>query len=195
MAGVDNILLYGGCPVIADLDVISPTGSTTMEMSYDGSPDAAIVGQKTLNLAGFQMGVMISGFSFDRIRDVTPTGLPARTHHLHDILSWLGNVTASPTGGETLALTTALEQNYPNPFNPSTTISYSLKTSGHVTLHVYNVSGQLVRTLNNGVQQAGEFSAEWNGRDNADQRVSSGVYFYKLDTEGFTKTRKMVLLK
>ena len=78
-----------------------------------------------------------------------------------------------------------------------TTIEYSIRESGRVSLKVYNVAGQLVRTLVDAEQErrVEGFTARWDGRDNAGQSVSSGVYFYKLVTPAFTDTRKMVLLK
>jgi flagellar hook assembly protein FlgD len=90
----------------------------------------------------------------------------------------------------------ALAQNYPNPFNPVTTIKYTIKEQTHVSLMVYNVAGQLVRTLVNEVQSPdGVKPVEWRGLNNNGQAVASGVYFYKFMTKDFTKTKKMVLLK
>jgi flagellar hook assembly protein FlgD len=89
-----------------------------------------------------------------------------------------------------------LGPNVPNPFNPSTSIEYEVSESGFVSLKIYNVAGQLVKTLMDGQQAAGQVhEATWNGLDDAGQPVSSGVYFYKLTSKGFVKTRKMVLLK
>ncbi|MCK4372045.1 MAG: T9SS type A sorting domain-containing protein [candidate division Zixibacteria bacterium] len=84
----------------------------------------------------------------------------------------------------------SLSQNYPNPFNPTTVIAYGLPVAQRVNLTIYNVLGQTVATLVDGVQQAGPKQAEWNASDN-----SSGVYFYRLTTEQNTETRKMLLLK
>ena len=92
-------------------------------------------------------------------------------------------------------LTTALHPNYPNPFNPETTISYSLERSGNVKIEVYNVKGQLVRTLINEAQNAGKHSAVWNGKDDHNRSVASGIYYYKLTAGSFTSTKKMVLMK
>ena len=89
----------------------------------------------------------------------------------------------------------SLAQNYPNPFNPSTTIKYSVKNNAHVSLKIYNVAGQLVRTLVDSDMNAGAYTETWNGRSNTGNSVSSGVYFYKLVTKDFSMTKKMVLLK
>ncbi len=90
-----------------------------------------------------------------------------------------------------------LDQNYPNPFNPTTTIGYSIEEAGHVRLSVYNVAGQLVRTLVDEIAspRSGGFTAQWDGVDGHGTAVSTGIYFYRLETAGYVETRKMVLLK
>ena len=88
-----------------------------------------------------------------------------------------------------------LFQNYPNPFNPETQIKYDLPVSGNVKLSVYNVLGQRVRVLVDGIQDAGHRSVAWDGRDNDGREVASGIYFYKIKAENYQKTKKMVLLK
>jgi hypothetical protein len=90
---------------------------------------------------------------------------------------------------------TALHQNHPNPFNPTTVISYDLVSNSRVSLKVYDVSGRLVKTLVDDNRPAGRQSATWDGTDNAGNHVSSGVYFYRLNTAGNVFTKKMVLLK
>ncbi len=89
----------------------------------------------------------------------------------------------------------ALGQNYPNPFNPSTTISYSLPTSGLVRLDIYNVRGQLVRTLIDAEQDSGYHSVVWNGTDKSGQNVASGIYFYRLSSPGEALGKRMLLMK
>lgn len=89
-----------------------------------------------------------------------------------------------------------MKQNYPNPFNPATTIKYILPAAQMVHLNVYNVAGQKVRTLFDGLARAGENSIIWDGRDDSNRSVASGVYFYRLQTaHGEVLTRKMALLK
>ncbi|MGA3287985.1 MAG: carboxypeptidase regulatory-like domain-containing protein [Bacteroidota bacterium] len=83
-----------------------------------------------------------------------------------------------------------LKQNFPNPFNPSTTINYALNQSGIVTLKVYNLLGQEVRTLVNGFQNAGSYHTTFNA-----QGLSSGIYFYRLKNQNSIQTRKMILLQ
>jgi flagellar hook assembly protein FlgD len=86
--------------------------------------------------------------------------------------------------------------NYPNPFNPSTTIKYSLPQAGHLKLCIYNVRGQLVKTLIDGVRPAGaDQTVIWDGGDNQGTSVSSGVYFYEARVNSEVKIGKMTLLK
>lgn len=90
---------------------------------------------------------------------------------------------------------TRLQGNYPNPFNPETTISYSLKSTEPVALGIYNIKGELVKTLVNDVKPAGNHSLIWNGKDNTGRAVSSGIYFCKLQAGKVSDTAKMILLK
>ena len=96
---------------------------------------------------------------------------------------------------EIITVSTTLSNNYPNPFNPTTNIAYSIKDADIVTLEVYNIKGQLVKTLVNETKETGEYTATWNGTDNANKSVSSGVYFYKMKSGNYTSTKKMILMK
>ena len=89
----------------------------------------------------------------------------------------------------------SLEQNYPNPFNPTTTLKYALKENVDVSLKVYNVLGQLVKTLVNGQQAAGWKEANWDGTNDLGAKVSSGIYIYRLEAGDFVQSRKMILMK
>jgi hypothetical protein len=199
--GVDTIVVYGGCPIINDFDVIAPFGTSTLEMCYDPVNEAddtnpAVVAHATTNSLGIPVRVVLSGFSFHYIRDDRSQGIPDRADHMRDILLYLLNiydepVTVKPGAG----YTNSLAQNYPNPFNPSTTIKYSVKDNAHVSLKIYNVAGQLVRTLVDSDMKAGAYQETWKGLSNSGTPVSSGVYFYKMVTKDFSMTKKMVLLK
>lgn len=98
-------------------------------------------------------------------------------------------------GQPTLPKAFALSQNYPNPFNPSTTIQYDLPEAGHVQIRVFNIRGNVVATLVNGEEEAGVHVVQWDGREESGRTVSSGVYFYRMETASFSRIRKMVLLK
>ncbi|KAA3598430.1 MAG: T9SS C-terminal target domain-containing protein [Calditrichaeota bacterium] len=89
----------------------------------------------------------------------------------------------------------SLSQNYPNPFNPSTKIEFAIPQASNVQLQIFNVKGRLVKELANSKMNAGFYNFDWNGTDSNGAKVSSGIYFYKLETEGFIQTKKMILLK
>ncbi len=89
----------------------------------------------------------------------------------------------------------SLQQNYPNPFNPSTIIEFTVPELANVRLTVYNLLGQEVMTLVDQEMSAGVYRAAWDGQDRSGTPVAGGVYFYRLETDEFAETRKMVLLK
>jgi len=88
-----------------------------------------------------------------------------------------------------------LYQNYPNPFNPTTTINYNLPGNSDVELTVFNLKGQLVKTLIHQNQEQGYYHVQWNGTNSANILVASGVYFYRLQTTFGVKLNKMILLR
>ena len=83
-----------------------------------------------------------------------------------------------------------LNQNYPNPFNPNTKIVFDIMKNGLVKLKVFDITGKEIATLLNGIKQAGRYEAEFDGT-----ALASGVYFYRLEAEGFTDMKKMLLVK
>lgn len=98
-------------------------------------------------------------------------------------------------GEDLVALNNFLGQNYPNPFNPVTQITFALMRPQHVRLTVYSVTGSRVITLVDNVMPAGRHTAIWNGQDDQNRAVPSGIYFYRLAAGDFVQTKKMVLLR
>jgi len=97
---------------------------------------------------------------------------------------------------ETLAeISYDLFQNYPNPFNPETRISFSLGSSGFVSVKVFNILGQEIRTLLSAEKNTGVHSLLWDGKDNSGNPVASGAYIYRIESEGFISAKKMMLLR
>jgi len=193
----DKWVIFGGCPLINDFDVVVPTGSSVSQSQYDNALTPAVEtgGSAEISKVTGNARVMIAGYSFIYIRDDVANGGLDRAEHLQDILEFLNNTPPQPTPVGPTAKT-SLEQNYPNPFNPQTTIAFSLKDRARVQIDVFNVNGELVKTLLDETRAAGAYSdVRWDGRNNANQAVSSGVYFYKLVTNNFSQTKKMVLLK
>jgi hypothetical protein len=119
--------------------------------------------------------------------DVTELG----TYLLGRLDGYNTDITEDPQ----LPSTYLLHQNSPNPFNPSTSIAFKLPDAVHVKLAVYNILGQKVITLVDEYLGHGSHSVSWDGRDSRGNSVGSGIYFYRLQTDEFIDTKRMVLLK
>ncbi len=122
------------------------------------------------------------------------------TFDAQDNMSTMSNiaslVSTSVTGQEEQApLRPALLQNYPNPMNPATIIRYSLSQAAWVRITIFNASGAMVRTLVDADQPAGEYETSWNGKDDRDVAVAAGLYLYRMQTDSFEKTGKMLLVR
>jgi hypothetical protein len=94
-----------------------------------------------------------------------------------------------------LPISFSLNQNYPNPFNPTTNISYSIASDNFVTVTIYNVMGEKIKTLSNGFSTSGHKSVKWNAQNERGQEVSAGLYVYTIEAGDFRDTKKMLLLK
>ena len=125
---------------------------------------------------------------------------------------WLTSVGVGEPPRSSLPDHFSLSQNYPNPFNPTTVIRYSLPvdrqgqsgnggararttSTSYVSLKVYNILGQVVRTLVDEPQAPGYYSVRWDGRDNAGGELASGIYIYRIQAGDFAQSRRMILLK
>ncbi|MBN2071465.1 MAG: T9SS type A sorting domain-containing protein [Candidatus Krumholzibacteriota bacterium] len=198
-----SFYINGGCPEIKSFDVVESSGweTSTNVMQYpdyNGESGFAGVAQETAeNGAGYTARVVLDGFSFHSIRDDNLQEPPARVKHLQKILDWFNGSISEPTGDEEMiSVGTHLFQNYPNPFNPVTAIEFSISKKMHVKLKIYNIAGQLIKTLVDEVLPEGYYrNIRWDGTNDRDREVSSGVYLYKLETKEYSRTRKMVLLK
>jgi hypothetical protein len=157
----------------------------------------------------------VSDRDYLRIVDVTDPSDPVEVGNIATPLLWSRVVAAPPYVyavtyyGPMLVLETPmmtavsreqrpeflLEQNYPNPFNPSTTIPFDTPSSGRVRVEIFDVHGRLVRALIDQSMPAGAHAITWDGRDDAGNTARSGVYFYRLEANGTTEARKMVILK
>jgi hypothetical protein len=136
----------------------------------------------------------------------TATG---RSYSLDDVFGWyqftqfdwmIRAAVSTPTGivdlgGAELPEAYSLGQNIPNPFNPSTRIDFTLNAATHANLTVYNLLGQQVRTLVDEFLPAGQYRADFDARSNQGTSLPSGLYFYRLQGDGFSQTRKMVLMR
>ena len=109
--------------------------------------------------------------------------------------TWSLPGTVTGEDGPAVPTAFALAQNYPNPFNPITSIRYDIASSTNVRIDIYNVNGQLVRTLVDRAMAPGSYETAWDGKDTTGNGVASGVYFYRLLTEEYKATKKMLLLR
>jgi hypothetical protein len=99
-----------------------------------------------------------------------------------------------PRGTAALLKAVHLFQNQPNPFSPETRIAFDLPQTGPLELMIYGVNGRLIRRLVKDTRQAGRYTANWDGRDDAGKKAGSGIYFYQLTAPGVEESRQMILL-
>jgi hypothetical protein len=189
--------VFGGCPTINDFDALEPVNGGVAALAYPdygGSPYYAAIQSDTTNSTGHTAKVMSFGFSFMYIRDTDVHSPIVRNEILHDFWLWSG-IAGSDITEDDIPKAYELAQNFPNPFNPVTTIRFDIRKKGHVRLRIYNVAGQLVKTLVDDVMDPGSYTSEWTGVNNAGAEVASGVYFYRLEAAGYENVKKMVLLR
>jgi hypothetical protein len=195
----EDLYVFGGCPNINRFDVLTATANGLYAVCYpdhEGGRYAAAIRSVNQNAAGYYAKTMWFGFSWMLIRHEDPfLSVFVRFYMFDDLYQWFnGTVTGDSPDRKTPAAY-RLCQNFPNPFNPATTIRFDIKKKGHVRLRIYNVAGQLVKTLVDDVMDAGSYAKEWKGSNNAGAEAASGVYFYRLEAGEYENVKKMVLLR
>jgi hypothetical protein len=201
---------------IVDFPQVLLGDSATQAITVSNSGDAILIGTlQTTAPFSIQVGdstpdqtaniVIPAGSSQDIVVHYNPTALGPNEESLiinsDDPITPLIIVTLTGTcvpvdnNDPVLPVITTLKGNYPNPFNPETTISFSVKENVPVTIEIYNVKGQLVKTLVNEAKAPGNHTVVWKGEDNNGRSVSSGIFFYKMQAGKYTSTRKMILMK
>jgi hypothetical protein len=118
-------------------------------------------------------------------------GIDFRLPKLEDVLT---DVEETPQA-EVVPESFQLSQNFPNPFNPGTKITYEVPEAARVKLFIYNLLGQRIRTLFDGVRAVGTYSAQWDGLNDGGEQVAAGIYFLRMETDNLTLTRKMLLVR
>ncbi len=179
--GVQTHVYGKGSPSAAGAIVMhaNASGYTTIMQSFPWFAIRSGIGQSPSQAADdLMLTILGCALTQDCLEAIDPTDVPDDKDQL-----------AAPSR-------TTLHQNTPNPFNPMTTINFDLARDSHVSLKIYDVAGRLVRGLANEEMVAG-FGKQvmWNGLDNSGNRVSSGVYFYRLVAGDITATKKMVVMK
>jgi hypothetical protein len=122
------------------------------------------------------------------------SGYEIRPRDLTDI-DVITSVEDKPSKEAQIPSTFALQQNYPNPFNAETVISYSIPVQSHVSLNIYNINGQKIRTLIDEVSQPGVYRVVWNGTNDEGKDLASGIFFYRFDAPGISFVKKLILLR
>jgi len=187
---------YGGCPQINAFDVLDATGAGEYCLQYpDHNSTQYYAGIYTdqVNDFAYPMRTVWVGHSFMYIRE-TECEEPVRGDIWWDVNLFFEGGTDWVHTDLPPAVTT-MSRCWPNPFNPVTTIAFTLKAKGPVSLRIYDVSGRLVRTLVDDVCEAGRYEITWDGRNDGGRGVASGIYFCRMAAAEFERTEKMVLLK
>jgi hypothetical protein len=197
---VSSWIAFGGCPAINTFDGVEISGGAQRLAEFTdpaGLPGAYTFSAATLNISGTSRVVSLPyDFMFVYTDDAAPTPpVSARSQMLRDVLAYFGLPTDPQQVTGTPELQKFAARNYPNPFNPSTKIFYTMPKAGHLSLKVYNVRGELVKTLINGQVKAGEDFVTWDGSNNQGSNVSSGVYFYEARSGSDVVVNKMALVK
>jgi hypothetical protein len=205
-------VLRGGCPELADFDVIQPyPGVLGAELVAEyvkvdmttrptGVAYTDSTGYQTVAL-GFGMEFMSGNAEVSLPSGHYPPGISDRVDFLANVMEYFGKVPTGPGTGteDNEVFVTKLSHARPNPFNPSTTIAYTLAGRSQVAIRVYDLAGRVVRTLVDGEAGPGEHKVVWDGTTDAGQRAASGVYFVRMEAEGpaggFREVGKVVLLK
>ncbi len=193
-------IAFGGCDGgINDFDAVTAVapavriGAFTTAAGATINPYAAAIYN---NVVANTARVVFMPYDLMYIYNIgtNPGTRPVRADILQDILAFFGQLPGGTAVGVTPdAVFTA--RNFPNPFNPSTKIEFTLPRAGQVELKIYNVRGELVKTLLDQNMDAATHSVVWDGRNTTGQSVSSGVYFYSLKAGSYEKMEKMTLVK
>lgn len=201
---VPEWIVYGGCLQVNDFDAVNVVSSTRLAEWTNPAGQTGVYtysAASLYNYAPYTATTVYMPYDFMSIVNApgyTPpigqTGLAARAIILEDILFYFSSLTTLPPTDVTPDRVFAAT-NFPNPFNPKTTIQLNLPSDGKVSLKVYNVRGELVRTLVDGQLPAGQPTFEWSGENDQGGQAASGVYFYKAEHNGNSLIKKMALLK
>ena len=203
-ANSPDVLYPRTCPDWYADEVTNPEISSSSSLLFEDGPGPLVPGQAYCyhGTCGFWLDNLIykafyTSFDFSQFTEAND-----RQEIVNNALNWFEIDTAIDNPEISIPNEFTLNHNYPNPFIFSgrgksnvTTIQYNLPQPGKVTLDIYNIKGQKVKALVNENLDKGHHSALWNGKDDNNKQVSTGIYFYKLKTGNFEKTRKMILIK
>jgi hypothetical protein len=207
-ASIPNLARNGSALLIVDAPVpvfvsgfLAEALDEGVRLSWDVASDEAVSGYRVYRRENAQPKSEIAngdGLIPVGVREWIDVGARSGREYeytLGVVLSDGGEALSQPVTVRTKALVLALYQNHPNPFNPTTMIEFTIPERQYVTLAVYNVAGQRVATLVDEVMTEGHKQVTWDAKNSEGSSVSTGVYFYRLQTGGKTLTKKMVVLK
>jgi len=192
----DKFEFVGAAPAEQDL-MTSTGGETPLFHTWADKAGEVTVANAVINGSSISGGGDIVTLTFkvlqefeDNARFEIASGIVADPNQLSNpaVVGGVLEIQSTPTEFSLL-------QNFPNPFNPETTIQYNLAESADVNLHIYNVVGQVVRTLVSERQSAGRYRVQWSGMDDRGVPVSSGIYFYEIRAGKNKQVLKLMLLK
>ncbi|MBN1352312.1 VCBS repeat-containing protein [candidate division KSB1 bacterium] len=165
-------------------------------------PAEAIQADMQRYLNGIEAGLIAYWKMNEGNGDTLTDGTPNENNATLSAVSWIeGAALDAPTSVSRGSVETGspsdfrLYSNYPNPFNPTTRIAFYLPVSDNISIRIYNVSGEMIRTLVSQKMEQGYHSVIWDGTDHQQNLVSSGLYFYRMATTSFKQIRKMMLVK
>lgn len=173
-------------------DIINLGSNATKLAGYGPSGGDGVSASYTL---GTNFKAVLVGFDLAAIVATSPSLTSSETV-IKSLLQGMGILTdVDEISNNPIVGNYSLEQNYPNPFNPTTTIRFNLPKATDVKVSVFNIKGQLVKTIVNGKFEGGSNNVVWDATDSRGSLVSSGTYFYQIETPDFNQTKKAVFLK
>lgn len=191
---VNSVQLSTNTPVLSWFIPTTPPAGLTYELQYSVNQDfTAATTIENLTSTSVTTGPLSGDIPvYWRVRSKTESGIYSAYSKTERFIP------ATPTDAglpDVIPTDFALGQNYPNPFNPTTVISFEIPVETFVTVRIYDMLGNEVKTLVNEVKSAGVYSMQWAGDNNAGNIVSAGTYLYRISAGEFTQTKKMVFLK
>ena len=190
-------------PVWGDIDTViaRPAGMKWINLLSDQGylHNANVIYEATVNLqvgqteGTFPIGYLVTVNTIDMLKFLNDQDFDQELAGADTSMNHMVTITGSSAVDEQISGIPSeynLSQNYPNPFNPATSFTYSLKQSGEVKISIYDVSGKEVKSLVDGFRSAGNYVVNFNAGD-----MASGIYYYRITTNDFIQTNKMVLLK
>jgi len=192
-------LYYPRTMVCTDVDQDSNIDMVVSMFNYDsvsvlmGNGDGTFQAYENYAVGDGPFGIEDGDFDGDIYPDIAVANTNGNSVSI--LNSGAGSVDVDDDLGILLPDEFKVRQNFPNPFNPMTSIKYNIPARSHVTIEIYNILGQKIRTLVDEKKSAGEYNAFWDGNNSNGNNVSAGVYFYRFRGGDYTETKKMLLLK